>query len=150
MSTTPEPPPPPNAGALRFEQGVVAIILLGGFVFRIVWVLPIVLVLLTIPLAFGEPTNVFARIYGSLFAPDTGDAADAANPAAARRPAEPLATTRFTRLVEVLLLALGTVFGAAGIRGLAWVFGLPVAAITAVAATTGINVVARLRDRFPR
>ena len=58
--------------------------------------------------------------------------------------------TRVTRLVEIALLALGTLFGLLGAHAFAWVFGLPVAAITGIAATTGINLVALALDRGGR
>jgi hypothetical protein len=47
-------------------------------------------------------------------------------------------------LVEIGLLAVGTLVSLLGAQGFAWVFGLPVAAITGIAATTGFNVVAFL------
>jgi hypothetical protein len=64
-----------------------------------------------------------------------------------RAPAEPGALTRVTRGVEVALLLVASLFLAFGSSGLAWTFALPVAAITGLAATTGINVVAFVYDR---
>jgi hypothetical protein len=42
------------------------------------------------------------------------------------------------------------VFVLIGVTPMAWLLALPVAAITAIAATTGINVVAAVRDRGGR
>jgi hypothetical protein len=126
-----------NSRALRFEQAIIAIALLTGFVFRWFWMIPLVGVLLLAPLVAGGRANLFARIYEG-----TLGAHLAAHPAI-----ESAGTTRFTRLVEVALLALGSLFVFLGADGFGWVFALPVAAITVVAATTGINLVAVVRDR---
>src|SRR5690242_5074613 len=131
-----EPAEPSNtAGPLRFEQVIVAVVLLAGFVFRVPWVMPAVAVLLLLALV-GPATNAFTRGYDVLF---PSRATAAGHPP---RPAEAPGVTLITRLVETGLLALGTLFAVLGLPGFAWVFGLPVAAITGVAATTHINVVA--------
>jgi hypothetical protein len=137
VARTPEPADP---RALRFEQAVVAVVLLSGFVFRIVWVVPGVGVLLLVAVVTGERANAFARVYDALF----GDRLDP------RAGTESPDGTRVTRSVEVALLAVGSLWVFLGVSGLAWVFALPVAAITAIAATTGINLVSLLRDRRAR
>ncbi len=137
----PEPEPdadePNDPRALRFEQAVVTVALLAGFVFGVGLVIPIVGVLLAFAVA-GERTNVFARSHETIFGRSF-----ATTPAAV----EPTSVTRLTRIVEIGLLALGSLFVLFGVGALPWVFALPVAAITGLAATTGINVVARLNDR---
>jgi hypothetical protein len=60
---------------------------------------------------------------------------------------ETAAITRLTRAVEAGLLVVASVLVVIGADGFAWVFALPVAAITGLAATTGINVVALARER---
>jgi hypothetical protein len=136
----PPVPAPPDASidprALRFEQAVVTIALLAGFVFGLPLVIPLVAVLLAVAVGAGERANVFTRAHAALF-----------GRSASFRIAEPAAVTRLTRLVVVGLLALGSLFVLFGVGALPWVFALPVAAITGLAATTGINVVARLNDR---
>jgi hypothetical protein len=136
----PPVPAPPDASidprALRFEQAVVTIALLAGFVFGLPLVIPLVAVLLAVAVGAGERANVFTRAHAALF-----------GRSASFQIAEPAAVTRLTRLVEVGLLALGSLFVLFGVGALPWVFALPVAAITGLAATTGIHVVARLNDR---
>jgi hypothetical protein len=130
VTPAPEPQSPSEARGLRLEQGTVAIALLAGFVFRVPWVMLIVAVLLLLTL-FSPATNVFLRAHDLLF-PDH-------EPDAHHREAPGI--TLITRLVEVGLLAVGTLVSLLGAQGFAWVFGLPVAAITGIAATTGFNVV---------
>jgi hypothetical protein len=130
---------PTGARALRFEQTIVTVALLAGFVFRLAWMVPVVTVLVAGTVA-GPRTNVFTRAYDYLFF----------GPASADRPNEPAAVTRLTRWVEFGGLALATVTVLLGVDGLAWLLALVVAAITGVAATTMINVVALVRDRARR
>ena len=134
------PPSEPTAArALRFEQAIVTVALLAGFVFRVALVIPIVGVLLAAPLVAGSKANGFARAYDALF-----------GRARPPRSGEETPIARFTRLVEVGLLAAGTVLVVFRASGFAWVFALPVAVITGVAATTGINLVAVAHDRGGR
>jgi Domain of unknown function (DUF4395) len=133
----PGPTEPADAGALRFEQAIVALALLSAFVFRLAWVVPLVGVLILAALIGGHAGNVFARVYDAALAPRLGPRAGDETPA----------DTRLTRAVEVVLLAAGSLLVVLGALGLAWVFALVVAAITVVAATTGINLVASARDR---
>jgi hypothetical protein len=135
VTPAPEPARPSDGRGLRLEQGTVAIALLAGFVFRVPWVMTILAVLLALTL-FSPGTNLFLRAHDALFA---GRATDERHP-------EAPGLTFVTRLVEIGLLALGTVVWLLGAPGFAWVFGLPVAAITGIAATTGFNVVAFLLD----
>jgi uncharacterized protein DUF4395 len=130
------PDAPIDPRALRFEQAVVTVALLAGFVFGIPLVIPVVAVLLAVAVGAGEQANVFTRAHGAIFRRST-----------AFQVGEPPNVTRLTRLVEIALLALGSLFVLFGVGVLPWVFALAVAAITGLAATTGINVVARLNDR---
>jgi hypothetical protein len=134
------PPEPTDVRALRFEQAIVTIVLLTGFVFRVGWVLPALTLLIGAAALVGPGANVFARSYAYLFF----------GRAPVDHTAEPPRVTRTTRLVEAgLLLAASAVF-LLGADGLAWVLALPVAAITGVAATTGINLVALVLERSQR
>jgi hypothetical protein len=143
------PLPSPTGGrALRFEQAVVTVVLLAGFVFRVPWVIPAVAVLLGAAAVAGPRANVFARSYEYLFFHGAARP-DAAAPARRIAP-EPAAITRVTRTVEVVLLLVASVLVALGAEGLAWAFALPVAAITGVAVTTGVNLVALVHDRSRR
>jgi hypothetical protein len=135
VTPAPDPQLPGDARGLRLEQGTVAIALLAGFVFREPWVMLIVALLLLLTL-FSPATNLFLRAHDLLF---PGHEPDAHHREAA-------GITLMTRLVEIALLGLGTLVAVLGAQGFAWVFGLPVAAITGVAATTGFNLVAFLFD----
>jgi hypothetical protein len=137
ITPVPSPPEARDAGALRFEQAAVTVALLAGFVFGVPLVVPVAAVLLAAALVAGPRANLFARAYRAAMA----------SRASSNRPGEAPEVTRLTRIVEVALLVLGSVPVAFGIEGLAWVFALPVAAITGLAATTGINLVALVRDR---
>jgi hypothetical protein len=127
---------PTDPRALRFEQAIVTLALLAGFVFRVPWVIVVVAVLLVAALAAGERGNLFTNLYNALFRGPrvlhTGETA---------------AITRLTRAVEAGLLVVASVLVVIGADGFAWVFALPVAAITGLAATTCINVVALARER---
>jgi hypothetical protein len=130
---------PTGARALRFEQAIVTIALLTGFVFGVPWVVLVVTVLM-VGAVFGRRTNIFVRAYDYLFF----------GPASADRPNEPAATTRLTRGVELGLLVLAAILVLVGAEGFAWVFALLVVAITGLAATTMINLVAVVHDRTRR
>jgi hypothetical protein len=130
-------PEVPDARALRFEQSVIAVVLLVAFVFGTVLLIPVTGVVLAAALLFGPPGNLLRRAYDALFKARVG----------VDRTGEAPEVTRMTRTVEVVLLAIGSFFGLVGVSPLAWLFSLPVAAITLVAATTGINLVAAARDR---
>jgi hypothetical protein len=127
---------PTDPRALRFEQAVVTIALLAGFVFRVPWVVLAVTVLLGAALAAGPRGNLFVNLYDALFR----------GPRVVRT-GEPADVTRLTRAVEVGLLVVASVLVLLGADGFAWVFALVVAAITGLAATTGINLVALVRER---
>jgi hypothetical protein len=127
----------PDARALRFEQAVVAIVLLVGFVFGWPLLVPAVGVVLAAPVVIGPQANVLRRAYDTVLAGRVG----------VDRTGEPPETTHLTRVVEVVLLSIATVFVALDVPVLVWLFGLSVVAITAVAATTGVNLVAVVSDR---
>jgi hypothetical protein len=130
---------PTGARALRFEQSLVTVALLAGFVFRVAWVVPIVTVLVA-GAVLGPRTNLFVRSYDYLFF----------GPASADRPNEPPPVTRLTRSVELGLLVLASVLVLLGVDGVAWAFALVVAVITGLAATRMINLVALVRERTRR
>jgi hypothetical protein len=139
MSRPPDDAGAPDAFALRFEQALVSVVLLAGFVFRIVWVLPVVALVIAGAL-LGPTTDGPRRLYQALFGERS----------AVGHPAEPPALTRLTRLVELGLLAVAMLFVLAGAAGFGWVFALAAAAITLIGSTTGVNLVALVRDRRKR
>jgi hypothetical protein len=137
--TLPPEPEPTDARALRFEQAVVTVALLAGFVFGVPLVIPVVALLLGAAVVAGARANAFFQVYDALFGRQ-----------GSVRIGETIALARRTRIVEAGLLLVATVFVLVDLAGLAWVFALPVAAITGLGATTGIDLVALVRDRRDR
>lgn len=118
----------------RFEQGVVAFVLLVGFTFQGELLIPAVTVLLAVSGALGPRQAPLPR----LFAAAVGDRLE---------PTETLAdphTLRLTAVVQsgVLLLASGLMF--LGVGGLAWFVALIVVAAAVFDAVTGNWIEARL------
>jgi hypothetical protein len=127
----------PDARALRFEQGAIAVILLVGFVFRTALLVPVTALVVLAAVLFGPQGNVLRLGYDAAFKAHAG----------VDRTGEAPEVTRVTRIVEAVLLVLGSVFVLIGVTPMAWLLALPVAAITGIAATTGVNLVAMVRDR---
>jgi Domain of unknown function (DUF4395) len=134
----------PNAVDARADRGVqaaIAVLILGGFVFRQPWVVPLVL----LPEALGalggparDPLYLLAgRIVASRLPPGE-EAQDAA-------------TIRGQCLVAVVLLGTASVAFLFSIDALGWTFALVEAGIAVIAATTrvhaGAALIARLRRR---
>ena len=129
-----------DARADRTAQGVVAVALLGAFVFRQVWVIPILGVLVGAGAAFGPPGNPFHRAFTAYVAPRL--------PAATAF--EDAATVRAQDVVAAALLAAATVTVLIGLGLVAWVIALVEAGIAVTAATTGIHLAVMLGDRLRR
>jgi Domain of unknown function (DUF4395) len=132
------PGPRIDARSVRFELGAVAVLLLGGYVFGVLWVIPGLAVLLAIGLGFGARVNPFARLYQVIFA-------ERLRPATAT---EAATDVRFFELFAVVALSLATLMFAAHLNGLAWLIALVEAGICALHAGTGLSVEAALRDRL--
>lgn len=137
------PRSPVDAREVRFEQGVIAVALLAGFVFRVGWVLPGAALLVALGLAPGLPFRPLRWVYDRLVAPrvrvpDVIDLTTADDPPADRR----------DDLAALAVLTVASLVLAVGLNLVAWVIGLLQAAAAAVRATTGIPVVASLTQRF--
>jgi hypothetical protein len=131
---------PLDARPARFEQGVVAFVLLVGFTFKAELLIPAVTVLLAVSGALGPRRAPLPR----LFAAAVGDRLE--RPDALADPQ----TLRLTVVVQtgVLLLASGLVF--LGVGGLAWFIALVVAAAAALDAAAGTWIAARLYWQLAR
>ena len=127
-----------DARSVRFEQAVVAVLLLGGYVFGIIWVIPGVAVTLAVGLGFGARANPFSRVYEIVLA-------QRLKPSTAT---EPATGVRFSELFAVISLSLATLLFAAHLNGLAWLIALAEAGICALHAGTGLSVDAAIRDRL--
>ena len=122
--------------ASRFEQAIVVVILLAGFVFRQPWCIPIASVVAASVLVLGERSPV-ARFWHRVIEP--------------RRPAatnfEPRPTAQTQALLLTVGLVLATVVWSAGSVGLASIVAAVAAVVAALGATGVVNLATELRRR---
>lgn len=123
-------PQPIDPRAPRFNQAVLTVALLGGFVADLPVVAPIFALVLFLGAAFGPRYGPFLRIYGMYVKPHLDPPSHMEDP----RP------PRFAATVGVVFLTAATVAFVAGATGLGWGLALVVAALAGLAATTGICV----------
>jgi hypothetical protein len=124
----------------RVVQGTIAVVTLGAFVFRAVWVIPVLAVMLGVGAAIGPAGNPFIRLFAGLIAPRLGPAETTV----------PAATIRAQDGLAVALLGVATLFLVIGLGGIAWIVALAEAGVAAVAATTGVHLGVTLLDRLTR
>lgn len=122
--------------ASRFEQGIVVVILLAGFVFGDPWSIPVAAVVAALPLGLGERSPVF-QVWNRLIVP--------------RRPAGTVFEPRATAQIQALLLTAGlvvaTVVWLAGSVALGSIVAAVVAIVAALGATGVVNLAAEIRRR---
>ncbi|MBW3668665.1 MAG: DUF4395 domain-containing protein [Actinobacteria bacterium] len=131
---------PIDARGPRFNQGVLTVALLGGFVADARLVVPAFAVVLLLGAAFGPRYGPFLRLYAEAIKPRLGPPAELEDP----RP------PRFAAAVGVVFLTAATVAFAAGAVGVGWALALVVAALAGLAAATGICVGCELYLVFAR
>jgi hypothetical protein len=122
----------------RFEQGVVALVLLVGFTFQVELLIPAVTVLLAVSGALGPRRAPLPR----LFAAATADVVE---------PADTLVDPHIVRLtvtIQTGVLFLASVLVLLGVGGLAWFIALVVVVTAALDAATGSWIEARLYRRL--
>jgi hypothetical protein len=129
----------PDQRKVRAEQAVVAIALLAGFVFRVAWVVPLVVVVVALGVARPE-SNVVWRLWDAAVASRLRGGA----------PSEDPALVRLESLVVAVVLTLATAGFAAGLEALGWFLALLVAVHGAVAATTRFDPVRATLLRLAR
>ncbi len=134
------PAEPVDFRADRFGQGTIAVVTLAAFVFRAVWVIPVLAVVLGVGAAIGPAGNPFLRLFAGLAAPRL----------APPRATVPAATVQAQDVLAVALLGLATLFVLIRLGGIAWIVALAEAGVAAVAATTGAHLGVTLRDRLRR
>ncbi len=127
MSDRPRPIDPRGP---RFNQAVLAIGLLVGFVVDLRAAIPFFATVLLLGAAFGPKYGPFLRLYASVIRPRLRPPAELEDP----RP------PRFAAAVGVAFLGSGTVALAAGAPAVAWGLALVVAALAGLSAVTGICV----------
>lgn len=128
MSSAPPTPPPIDPRGPRFNQAVLAVGLLVGFVLDWRPVVPIFALVLLVGAAFGPRWGPFLRLYAVLLRPRLGPPAELEDP----RP------PRFAAALGVVVLAAAAVAFLAGSPALGWVLALLVAGLAGLAAVTGI------------
>ena len=127
MADSPRPIDPRGP---RFNQGVLTVALLAGFVADVRPVVPVFAVVLLLGAAFGPRYGPFLRLYADVVRPRLAPPRELEDP----RP------PRFAAAIGVLFLSAATVAFAAGAVALGWGLALVVAALAGLAATTGLCV----------
>lgn len=123
-------PTPIDPRAPRFNQAVLTVGLLAGFLLDLPAVAPLFALVLFLGAAFGPRFGPFLRIYAQFVKPHLDP------PAFLEDPRPP----RFAATIGVAFLSTSTLVFLAGLPGLAWGLALVVAALAGLAATTGICV----------
>jgi hypothetical protein len=131
---------PVDARADRVVQGAIAVATLGAFVFRAVWVIPVLAVALGIGATIGPAGNPLHRLFVGLAAPRLSPA----------RATVPASTVQAQDGLAVALLAFATLCLWISLGGIAWIVALAEAGVAAVAATTRVHLGVTLRDRLKR
>lgn len=128
-SPAPSPKPIDPRGP-RFNQAVLTIALLTGFIADQWWVAPVFAGVLFLGAAFGSKYGPVLRFYAVVIKPRLSPPKELEDP----RP------PRFAATVGVVFLLAATISFAAGSHTLGWLLALIVAGLAGLAATTGICV----------
>lgn len=123
-------PAPIDPRGPRFNQAVLAAVLLVGFLLDVPAVAPVFAVVLFLGAAFGPRYGPFLRLYAEVVKPRLAPPSELEDP----RP------PRFAATIGVLFLTAATVAFAAGASGVGWGLALIVAVLAGLAAVTGICV----------
>ncbi len=125
--TTPRPIDPRGP---RFNQAVLTVALLAGFLVDLRAVVPVFAAVLFLGAAFGPAYGPVLRLFATVIKPRLSAPTHLEDP----RP------PRFAATVGVVFLGAATLAFLAGVPGLAWGLALVVAALAGLAATTGLCV----------
>jgi hypothetical protein len=125
--------------AARFEQGVIVVVLLAGFVFSQPWSIPVAFVVAALGVAMGE-RSPFHRLWDRLVRPRLHGT----------KPLEPEPVLRTQVMIIAGGLALATGVLLAGSVGLASVIAALVTLVALLGATGVVNVAAEIRERRRR
>ena len=140
MQPSPRPPGTVDERAVRSAQGVVALVLLAGFVFRIPLTIPIVGVVVAVGAVLGPSSNPLVAAYRALVEPRVPSDG----------PTIPEGSARALDLAGVALLGVAVLALLVGIDPFAWALALVEAAVAAIAASTGYNAAMAVAERFRR
>jgi len=130
MAASDPAPAPIDPRGPRFNQGVMAAVLLVGFLFDWPVVAPVFAVVLLLGWAWGPSYGPLLRLYADVIRPRL------APPSHREDPRGP----RFASLVGVLFLFGATAAFLTGVPAAGWALTLIVAALAGLSATTGICV----------
>jgi len=117
-----------DARADRAAQGSAGVLLLGGFVFHLVWMVPVVGLLLAGGALLGPPGDAFERVFAILLVPRLKPGPTVA---AVTVRDQDFALTALCLLATVAFLVVAT---------LGWLLAIGAAVIAIVAASTGIHL----------
>ncbi|HEX7276139.1 MAG TPA: DUF4395 domain-containing protein [Acidimicrobiales bacterium] len=126
----PAAPPPIDPRGPRFNQAVLTIGLVAGFLSDWEPVAPIFAAVLLLGAAFGPRYGPFLRLYAEVVKPRLAPPKELEDP----RP------PRFAATVGVVFLTSATIAFAAGASTLGWALALVVAVLAGLSATTGVCV----------
>jgi hypothetical protein len=132
------PEPQVDARSVRFELAAMTVLLLGGYVFGIVYVIPGLAVVLAVALGVGPRGNLFRRLFEGL-------TSSRLKPPTALEPAD---AVRFSELFGLAMVSVATLLWIVGLGPVAWLVALIESGICALHATTGLSVEAAVRDRL--
>ncbi len=125
---------------LRFEQGVLALLLLVGFVFQLELLIPVVTVLLAVSGALGPRRAPLPR----LFSATVGDRLERTDALV------DVQIVRLSVMVQTGVLVVASLLVFLGVGFLAWIIALAVVATSAYDAATGGWIEAGLYWRIAR
>jgi len=128
-----------DARAGRFEQGVVVVVLLAGFVFSQAWSIPIAALVAGLGTVLGDRSPI-SRAWQRIVAPRLR----------VDRPMEPAEAARAQSLLIAAGLVVASLVLLAGSVGLASVVAAVVAIVAALGATGIMNAAAEIRKRSAR
>jgi hypothetical protein len=123
-------PKPIDPRGPRFNQAVLTVALLGGFLLDVKAVAPAFAVVLLLGAAFGPRYGPFLRLFADVVKPRLAPPRDLEDP----RP------PRFAAAIGVAFLTGSTIAFAVGAPTVGWALALIVAALAGLAAVTGICV----------
>lgn len=126
----PGSPTPIDPRGPRFNQGVLTVALLGGFLLDWRWVIPVFAVVLLLGAAFGPRYGPVLRFFIEVVKPRLGPPAEMEDP----RP------PRFAAAIGVLFLGAASLALLVGAPGVAWALALIVAALAGLAAVSGVCI----------
>jgi Domain of unknown function (DUF4395) len=125
---------------LRFEQGVIALVLLIGFTFQVELLIPIVTAVLAVSGAVGPRRAPLPRLFSAV----AGDRLDPPDAFVDRQ------TVRLSVVVQTSMLVVASALVFIDLGFLAWIIALAVVATAAYDAATGGSIEAGLYWRIAR